>query len=168
MNNQTYGLTKGQVSPTSDLGYRTSTTPAGSIEGAIDPMAIAMSSGITFLARGFSGNPKHLTKLFERALAHKGFSLVDVLSPCVTYNRVNTYDWYRDHSSYLDEEPSYDSTDRKQAWDMLLHSEKIPLGVIYQGDRQTYETLRPTNAHEPIALQTLQGIDYSEVMEEFF
>ena len=108
MNNQTYGLTKGQVSPTSDLGYRTTTTPAGNIEGAIDPMAIAMSSGITFLARGFSGNPKHLTKLFERAIAHKGFSLVDVLSPCVTYNRVNTYDWYREHSYYLDEEPGYD------------------------------------------------------------
>jgi 2-oxoglutarate ferredoxin oxidoreductase subunit beta len=78
-------------------------------------MAIAMSSGISFLARGFSGNPKHLTKLFERALAHKGFSLVDVLSPCVTYNRVNTYDWYRDHSYYLDEEPGYDPTDRKLA-----------------------------------------------------
>jgi 2-oxoglutarate/2-oxoacid ferredoxin oxidoreductase subunit beta len=168
MNNQTYGLTKGQVSPTSDLGYRTSTTPVGNIEGAIDPMAIAMSSGITFLARGFSGNPKHLTKLFERALAHKGFSLVDVLSPCVTYNRVNTYDWYRDHSYYLDEEPGYDSRDHKQAWDALLHNEKIPLGVIYQGDRPAYEDLRPTNSREPIALQALQGIDYSEVMEEFF
>jgi 2-oxoglutarate/2-oxoacid ferredoxin oxidoreductase subunit beta len=168
MNNQTYGLTKGQVSPTSDPGFRTSTTPAGNIEGSIDPMAIAMSSGITFLARGFSGNPKHLTKLFERALAHKGFSLVDVLSPCVTYNRVNTYDWYREHSYYLDEEPGYDPTDRKQAWDALLHSDKVPLGLIYQGNRPAYEDLRHTNSRQPIALQALQGIDYAEVMEEFF
>jgi 2-oxoglutarate/2-oxoacid ferredoxin oxidoreductase subunit beta len=127
-----------------------------------------MSSGITFLARGFSGNPKHLTKLFESALAHKGFSLVDVLSPCVTYNRVNTYEWYRDHSYYLEEESGYDSTDRKQAWDTLLQNEKIPLGVIYQEDRPSYGDLRPTNSREPIALQTLQGIDYSEVMQEFF
>jgi 2-oxoglutarate/2-oxoacid ferredoxin oxidoreductase subunit beta len=106
--------------------------------------------------------------LFERAIAHKGFSLVDVLSPCVTYNRVNTYDWYREHSYYLDDEPGYDPTDRKQAWDMLLHSEKTPLGVIFQGNRSSYEDLRPTNSREPIALQTLQGIDYAAVMEEFF
>jgi 2-oxoglutarate ferredoxin oxidoreductase subunit beta len=155
MNNQTYGLTKGQVSPTSDLGYRTTTTPA-------------MASGISFLARGFSGNPKHLTRLFERAIAHKGFSLVDVLSPCVTYNRVNTYDWYRDHSYYLDEEPGYDPTDRKQAWEKVLHSEKVPLGVIYENNRSTYQDLRPTVARDPIALQPLTGRDYSEIMEEFF
>jgi 2-oxoglutarate ferredoxin oxidoreductase subunit beta len=168
MNNQTYGLTKGQVSPTSDLGYRTTTTPGGNIEGAIDPMGIAMASGISFLARGFSGNPKHLTRLFERAIAHKGFSLVDVLSPCVTYNRVNTYDWYRDHSYYLDEEPGYDPTDRKQAWEKVLHSEKVPLGVIYENNRSTYQDLRPTVARDPIALQPLTGRDYSEIMEEFF
>ena len=127
-----------------------------------------MSSGISFLARGFSGNPKHLTKLFERAIAHKGFSLVDVLSPCVTYNRVNTYDWYREHSYYLDEEPGYDPTDREHAWDRLLRSEKVPLGVIYTGTRPSYEELRPANSRTPIALQPLTGIDYSEVMEEFF
>jgi pyruvate/2-oxoacid:ferredoxin oxidoreductase beta subunit len=164
MNNQTYGLTKGQVSPTSDLGYRTTTTPAGNIEGAIDPMAIAMSSGISFLARGFSGNPKHLTKLFERAIAHKGFSLVDVLSPCVTYNRVNTYDWYREHSYYLDEEPGYDPTDRKQRGTCCCILRKS--GRDFR-ERPTYEELRPT-FREPIALQTLQGIDYAAVMEEFF
>src|SRR5439155_17545141 len=109
-NNQVYGLTKGQYSPTSDKGYVSTTSPEGSIEVMANPMAIAMAGGATFVGRGFAGDPKHLTELIKKAINHKGYALVDVLQPCVTYNKINTYDWYKERVYKADEDESFDNT----------------------------------------------------------
>ncbi|MBI4639304.1 MAG: 2-oxoacid:ferredoxin oxidoreductase subunit beta [Candidatus Tectomicrobia bacterium] len=167
MNNQTYGLTKGQASPTSDFNFRTVTTPEGNIEGAINPMAIALSSGITFLARVNAGDPKHMAMIIEKAIAHKGFALVDIFSPCVTYNKVNTYDWYKENSYYLEEEDGYDPSNFEMAVQKVFPKEKLPLGVIYQREKPTYEELRPGSSRVPIVHEPLYGIDYSKILQEF-
>ena len=96
MNNEIYGLTTGQVSPTSETGMKTKTTPLGNLEGMLNPLALALASACGFVARGFSGQPKHLTQLYKAGIEHPGFALIDVFSPCVTYNKVNTYPYFRE------------------------------------------------------------------------
>lgn len=137
--NQIYGLTTGQTSPTSDLGFKTKTTPTGSIERAVMPLALALGAGGTFIARGFAGDPKHLKDLLKQAITHKGFSHVDVLQPCVTFNRVNTFAWYRERVYKL-EETGWDPADRTKAFEKALEwGDKIPLGVIYREEKPSFE-----------------------------
>lgn len=144
-NNQVYGLTTGQMSPTTLRGVKTKTTPYGSIDSPVNPLALALSAGATFVARGFSGDVLHLVALIKEALAHRGFALVDVLSPCVTFNRVNTYDWFRARVYKLEEvghNPSDYSEAYKRAleWPTLDPYGKIPIGVFYRReDLPTYE-----------------------------
>ncbi|TGU57908.1 2-oxoacid:ferredoxin oxidoreductase subunit beta, partial [Mesorhizobium sp. M00.F.Ca.ET.186.01.1.1] len=95
MDNQIYGLTKGQTSPRSATGFVTKSTPQGSIESSITPVELALSVGATFVAQSFSSDLKGLTDLIEKGIQHEGFSLINVFSPCVTYNKVNTYDWFK-------------------------------------------------------------------------
>ena len=139
-NNQIYGLTKGQYSPTSEKGFITTTSPDGAIELAFNPMAIALAAGATFIARGFAGEPKHLAELIAQGIQHRGYALIDVLQPCVTFNRVNTYSWYRQRVYHLEEE-GYDPSDRDAAWEKAHEwEERIPLGVLYRMEGQpTYE-----------------------------
>lgn len=96
MDNQIYGLTKGQTSPRSSAGFVTKSTPDGSIEPALSPMELALTSGATFVAQGFSSDIKELTALIEAGIKHKGFAFINVFSPCVTYNKINTYDWFKE------------------------------------------------------------------------
>jgi 2-oxoglutarate ferredoxin oxidoreductase subunit beta len=132
-NNQIYGLTKGQYSPTSDKGFVTTTSPDGSIEAALNPLAVAIAAGATFVARGFAGEPRHLAQLITEAMQHRGYALIDVLQPCVTFNRVNTYDWYRSRVYKLDE--AYDPRDREVAWAKAQEwEERIPMGVLFRAD----------------------------------
>ncbi len=139
-NNQIYGLTKGQYSPTSEKGFITTTSPDGAIELAFKPMAIALAAGATFIARGFAGEPKHLAELIAQGIQHRGYALIDVLQPCVTFNRVNTYSWYRQRVYHLEDE-GYDPSDRDAAWEKAHEwEERIPLGVLYRMEGQpTYE-----------------------------
>jgi 2-oxoglutarate ferredoxin oxidoreductase subunit beta len=131
--NQIYGLTKGQYSPTSEHGFVTTTSPDGAIEMALNPMAVALACGASFIARGFAGEPKHLAGLIVQALNHRGYALIDVLQPCVTFNRVNTYDWYRQRIYHLEDEDGYDPTDRRAAWEKAQEwGDRIPVGVLYQ------------------------------------
>jgi 2-oxoglutarate ferredoxin oxidoreductase subunit beta len=138
-NNQIYGLTKGQYSPTSDPGLVTSTSPDGAFEMAANPVALAVTAGGTFVSRGFAGDVKHLADLIAMAFEHRGYSLVDVLQPCVTFNRKNTYDWYRERVYKL-EETDHDPADRVAAFRKALEwGDAIPLGVFYQAELPTYE-----------------------------
>jgi len=139
-NNQIYGLTKGQYSPTSDKGLVTTTSPDGSIEVAFNPVAIALAAGAGFIARAFAGEPKHMAQMIAEGMRHKGYSLIDVLQPCVTFNRVNTYDWYRKRIYHL-EDAGYHWADRGAAWAKAHEwEEQIPVGVIYRNDNlPTYE-----------------------------
>jgi 2-oxoglutarate ferredoxin oxidoreductase subunit beta len=132
MNNEIYGLTTGQVSPTSETGMKTKTTPHGNLEGMLNPMALALASGCGFIARGFSGQPKHLMKLYVDGIRHPGFALIDVFSPCVTFNKVQTYDWFR-HRVYKLEDTDHDSANFHGAMDKALEwGEKIPIGLLYR------------------------------------
>ncbi len=139
MNNQIYGLTTGQASPTSAHSFVTKSTPAGNIEEPINPIAIAVVAGATYVARGFSGDPKHLTELIQNGIKHKGFALIDVFSPCVTWNKVNTYEYFR-QKCYKFNGPDYNTSDTMQALLKSRESDpKIPIGLFYETQRPTYE-----------------------------
>ena len=155
MNNQIYGLTTGQASPTSERGMLTKSTPSGLLEVPVNPIALALISGATYVSRGFSGNADHLSTIIENALSHKGFSLVDVLSPCVTYNKIQTYQWFRDRVYTLEDE-EHDTNDLKQALSKSYEWEsKIPLGVFYKADKPTYDGDEPALQDGPLVNQPL-------------
>ena len=148
--NQIYGLTKGQTSPTSDLGTRTRTTPFGTVEPGLNPLAISVMMDAGFVARGFSGNPKHLAELIKQAVRHPGFALVEVLQNCVSFNHVNTAKWYS-HRVYDVAEDKHDPTDPEQAWKRALEwGDRIPIGVIYKSSRPSYDRLHPVASKGPI------------------
>lgn len=136
MDNQIYGLTKGQTSPRSAAGFKTKSTPGGAIEPSLKPMEMALSAGATFVAQGFSSDIKELTAIIEAGIQHKGFSFINVFSPCVTYNKINTYDWFKEHLVKLSEREDYDSTSREQAMKVVMETEGLVTGIIYQ-DKET-------------------------------
>lgn len=132
MNNEIYGLTTGQVSPTSELGMVTKTTPGGNVEPHLNPVLLALSAGCEFVARGFSGDQRHLVELYKQALQHPGFALVDIFSPCVTFNKVNTYDFFRKRVVRL-EDIGHDPTDFAAAVEQARRwGDQIPIGLFYR------------------------------------
>jgi len=162
-NNQIYGLTKGQYSPTSDAGFITKTSPDGSFEMAANPVALSLAAGATFIARGFAGDAKGLASLIALAVQHSGYSLVDILQPCVTFNKKNTYDWYRERVYDL-AETDYDPSDRVAAFQKALEwGDRIPLGVIYQTQLPTYEEQVPGLRAGPIATRQLKPLSTAQV-----
>ncbi|MCB9362880.1 2-oxoacid:ferredoxin oxidoreductase subunit beta [Candidatus Woesearchaeota archaeon] len=136
--NQVYGLTTGQTSPTSDKGFKSKSTPQGVIERPVNPLALALTSGATFVSAGFAGDIRQLQTLFEQALTHTGFSLLNVYQPCHTYNKVNTYDWFRDRVYKLDES-THDSSDFHNAVKLAYDPEKLATGVLFQAEHPSYE-----------------------------
>ena len=138
-NNQIYGLTKGQASPTSEIGLKTKTTPQGVILKPFNPIALAISLGATFVARGYSARISHLTKLIEAGIKHKGFSLIDVLQPCVSFNRLNTYEWYNKRVYDVGTEPDFNPEDVVASYSKSLEwGERIPIGIIHKSKRPSY------------------------------
>ena len=133
MDNQIYGLTTGQTSPTSRVGMKTKSMPFGNIEAPVNPISLALAAGATFVARGFSGEQKHLTELIKLGIQHKGFSFLDVFSPCVTYNHDNTYQWFRPRVKKLENDAAYDAREWQAAMEKsLLWDEEIPIGRFFQ------------------------------------
>ena len=155
VNNRIYGLTQGQTSPTSQQGFVSISTPFGSREFPIDGPQLALGSGGTFIARGFSGEVAHLASLIERGLRHRGFSLIDVLSPCVTHNKVNTYDWYKRHIDPVEDDPSYNPRDKNKACDRLNQTGKIALGLIYEENKPSFEELLFPKEAKPLVWSDL-------------
>jgi len=158
MDNQIYGLTTGQVSPTSRMGMKTKSTPFGNVEGPINPIALALAAGATFIARGFSGEQKHLTDLIKQAIQHKGFAFIDVFSPCVTYNHDNTYPWFNQRVKKLEDDSSYSPSnwiaamEKSQIW-----GEEIPIGKFFQRtDIPSLDEAEPIlDEGGPLALRSL-------------
>ncbi|MCO4096303.1 2-oxoacid:ferredoxin oxidoreductase subunit beta [Macrococcoides canis] len=141
MDNQIYGLTKGQTSPSSAHGFVTKTTPKGSIEKHVSPLELALASGATFVAQSFSSDIKELTSIIEAAVNHKGFSFVNVFSPCVTYNKVNTYDWFKEHLTKLADIEGYDHTNKQLAMNTVHEQDGLVTGIVYQDtEAPTYES----------------------------
>jgi 2-oxoglutarate ferredoxin oxidoreductase subunit beta len=157
MNNEIYGLTTGQCSPTSEPGMKTKSTPQGNLEGMLNPMALALASGCGYVARGFSGDIKQLTKLYVEGIRHPGFALIDVFSPCVTFNKQNTYDWFRKRVYKL-EDKEHDPTDFHAAMDKAMEwGDHIPLGLFYQSPhpRASIDALDPALQPGPLVHQAL-------------
>jgi 2-oxoglutarate ferredoxin oxidoreductase subunit beta len=145
-NNEVYGLTTGQASPTAQIGFVTKSTPTGVVDPPFNPSTLSILSGGTFAARGFAGDIPGLTELIERAISHKGFSVVDVLQPCVTFDKVHTYDWYRKRIQKVNS-LGEKLTDRVKAIEIArLWGDKIPVGVFF-------ETMLPTSEEREMSLE---------------
>ncbi|WP_216831140.1 thiamine pyrophosphate-dependent enzyme [Alkalihalobacterium elongatum] len=127
MDNGVYGNTKGQTSPTSPIGYQSSTTPIGNMDTPINPLLLTWSSGASFIAQGFSGNFKHLENLIVKGIQHKGFSLINVFSPCVVFNKAQGYDFYKENIKYFDQPSS-----SPEEFVGMLSQSKMPAGILWQ------------------------------------
>ena len=158
MDNQIYGLTTGQTSPTSRIGMKTKSMPFGNVDAPVNPISLALAAGATFVARGFSAEQKHLTELIKQAIQHKGFSFLDVFSPCVTYNHDNTFQWFRPRVKKLEENPEYDRSDFQAAVEKsLLWGDEIPIGVFFERtDVPTAHDAEPVLKPGPLVHQNLR------------
>jgi 2-oxoglutarate ferredoxin oxidoreductase subunit beta len=158
MDNQIYGLTTGQLSPTSLKGMKTKSTPFGSVENSINPIPLAIAAGATYVARGYTGQIKHLTELIKGGIQHRGFALIDTFSPCVTFNRDNTHEYFKQRTRQL---VDHDPTDFHAAMDLAYQwGEEIPIGLFWQRtDLPALDELEPVLADAgPLARRSL-GVD---------
>ena len=170
MDNQIYGLTKGQTSPRSGTGFKTKSTPQGSVEPALSPMEMALTSGATFVAQSFSTDLKDLTSIIEAGINHKGFSFINVFSPCVTYNKINTYDWFKENLTKLANVEGYDPGDRETAMRTLMKYNSLVTGIIYQDtERKSYQELVPGYAETPLSRSDLKlnQDSFDQLLAEF-
>ena len=157
MNNQIYGLTTGQVSPTSSAGMKTKSTPFGSVERPVNPITSAIMNGATFVARGFSGDPKQLAVLIKQGIEHKGFALIDIFSPCVTFNLDNDHPFFKQRVKKLEDE-GHDVSDWKSACEKaMMWGDTIYTGLFLQiTDAQSLGALEPVlDDGGPLALRPL-------------
>ena len=164
--NQVYGLTKGQASPTSDVGFITKTTPYGATS-PVNPIALAIVSGASFVGRGFAGDIDHLSHLIKKGITHRGFALIDILQPCVSFNHKNTFQWYRERVYKLEDE-RYDPSDKKAALEKaLVWGERIPIGIIYEENLPVYEDQLPALSEEPLVKQKIDSRRVERLLAEF-
>ncbi|TAN41875.1 MAG: 2-oxoacid:ferredoxin oxidoreductase subunit beta [Nitrospirae bacterium] len=165
--NQIYGLTKGQASPTSMEGMVTKNQPFGVLSEQFNPMAFAVALDCSFVARGFAGDQEHLKMLIKEAVNHKGFTLVDILQPCVSFNKVNTYEWYRQRVYKLGAD--YNSENRIAAFEKALEwGDKIPIGIIYRNNRLDFEERIPVIKDEPLVRQPFDISKVEKTLKEFY
>ena len=165
-NNRVYGLTRGQYSPTSDQGMRTPTSPEGAIDGAVPPLPLAITMGATFVARGYAGEFRQLVWIIGQALQHRGYALVDVLQPCVTFNRPSSYDFYKPRVYKLEDE-GHDVSDKAAAWKLAFEwGERIPIGIFYRAeDVPSYEEQVPALRAGPLTQRPLIKLQPAQVEE---
>lgn len=162
-NNQVYGLTKGQASPTSDEGYITRTQPHGVMSNPFNPVAVAVAMHAGFVARGFSGEVDSLAELITNAIAHPGFALVDVLQPCVSFNKVNTFSWYQNRCKPLP--PDYDPSDWHSAMAKAMEwGDMIPVGILYRNDRPSFESRFEVLEKGPLAGGTVDKDELRDII----
>lgn len=165
--NQIYGLTKGQASPTSEKGHVTASTPAGSPDNPVHPIQTAIAGGATFVARGSASNLPHLKDLVVKGIQHQGFSLIDVLQPCITFNKINTYAWLKE-KTYLLADDAYDKSNYMQAMERALEwDEKVPIGIFYNVKKSTHSEEMGLNKRKPVVYNAAQP-DISELLKAYY
>lgn len=165
--NQIYGLTKGQASPTSMEGMVTKTQPFGVFSEQLNPMALAVASDCSFAARSFAGDGEHLKEMMKEAINHKGFALLDILQPCVTFNKINTFEWYKKRVYKIEDQ--YNPEDRVEAFKKALEwGEHIPVGVIYKNRRPTLEERFPALKEGPLVHQPFEKSSIEAIIKEFY
>jgi 2-oxoglutarate ferredoxin oxidoreductase subunit beta len=163
--NMTLGLTTGQTTATSQKGFRSKSTPFGSVNPPLNPLAHALVANGTFVARGFSGEMKHLQSLMVQAMRHRGFSYIDVFQPCVSFNYLNTWEWYRQRVYKL-EETGHDVNDKQKALDKCFEwGDKIPIGLFYKEERPTYRDNLTHLKETPLSKQSIENVDISSTLE---
>jgi 2-oxoglutarate ferredoxin oxidoreductase subunit beta len=156
-NNQIYGLTKGQASPTTDQGHKTLLQPQGVAYPPLHALALAVAQDCSWVGRGFAGRGEHLTGLYKEALSHKGFAMLEVLQPCVSFNKVNTFSWYEKRVYHVEEEPDYDPENEMWAYRKAKEwGDRIPIGVIYRHLRPTLEEVSSVLQAGPLVGQPLE------------
>lgn len=166
-NNQIYGLTKGQPSPTSMEGMVTKNQPFGVFSEQLNPMALAVALDCSFVARGFVGDMELLKELMKASIQHKGFSLLDILQPCVTFNKINTYEWYRQRVYHI--EPGFNPEDRIEAFKKALEwGDRIPVGIIYRNNRPLLEERIPVLQEKPLIKQPFDISKIEATLKEFY
>jgi 2-oxoglutarate ferredoxin oxidoreductase subunit beta len=166
-NNQVYGLTRGQASPTTGKGTYTTIQPYGVLQESMNPLAMAISQNCSFVARGFAGDQEYLKELMKAAITHKGFALLDIFQPCVTFNKINTFKWYRDRVYKLEDE--YDPYNHLKAFERSLEwGDKIPNGIFYKNERETLEEGIPTIQEEPLVRQKFSIEDVKHEIGKFY
>lgn len=167
-NNQRYSLTTGQASPTTQQGDKTKTSPFGLVEEPLNPLAIAVANGGTFVARSFAGDINHLSETIVKAHQHPGLAVVDILQPCVTFNKINTFEYFRERVYKLEEEANYDAHNQTNAFEKTLEwGETIPIGVFYQQEKPTYREQLPQIETETLVEKSLNEINLDKLLEEF-
>lgn len=165
-NNQVYGLTKGQASPTTAEGFVTKAQPEGVVSAPFNPIAVAVTMQAGFVARGFSGMIDNLSELIQKAIVHPGFAVIDVLQPCVSFNKINTYAWYKDRCHPLP--PTYDPAD----WDKAIKvarewGNRIPVGIIYRNDRLPFEKNFSVLSQGPLVGRDVDRLKLRKIMEVY-
>ncbi|HUU30367.1 MAG TPA: thiamine pyrophosphate-dependent enzyme [archaeon] len=167
-NNQVYGLTKGQASPTSDPGFVTGTTPEGVCHGHFNPAAVAMALNASFVARTHTGVMEHMIRMMRLAIEHKGLGFLEIMQPCVTYNKVNTLKWYREKSYDIELDPSYDPTDREAAFKKALEwGDRFPIGVLFKSKRPAMAENVAVLKEGPLNAKPAQARGIEPLLESF-
>ncbi len=165
-NNQVYGLTKGQASPTSELGMKTGVQVKGVSNLPLNPLLVALAGGASFVARSFAGDRKHLQEMMKEAIQHKGFAFLDILQPCVTFNKINTFKWYKDRVYYLEEDHEKGNWEqavrRAQEW-----GDRIPLGIFFRQERNVFAGDFPELSREEVFDPRERIYCWPEVLENF-
>lgn len=165
--NRVYGLTTGQVAPTAKRGYKSKSTPNGIIEVEMNPLTLAISQGATFVARGFAGDIPNMVDLIDAGISHKGFSVIDVLQPCVTFNKINTYQYYRERVYKL-EKMGHDPSDRYSAYKFAEQPEDegIPIGLFYENtDRLSYHEQELSLKNGPLIKKEVKTpVNFDEIL----
>ena len=149
MNNSIYGLTTGQTSPTSPLAMKTKSTPFGNAELPINPLALALGSGCSFVARAYTGDVNRLVEIIKAAIEHQGFALVDTFSPCVTFNKINTHQYYKENTKDINK-AGHDPSDIAAAWREATREDYIATGIFYKNERPCYEASEEETLAEPL------------------
>ena len=170
MDNHVYGLTKGQTSPRSDLGFKTKTTPMGNIETPVDTLEMAMAAGATFVAQGFSLQMQELTDLIVAAVKHPGFSLVNVFSPCVTFNKVNTYDWFKEKLVDISNMKEYDNRDKNAVLKCMREHEGLLTGLLYEDvQKPSYEKISGLEENNQMqSVKKLAPDVFDKLVQDFY
>ena len=165
--NMVLGLTTGQATSTSQQGFKSKSTPFGVIPPMLNPVAHALVSNGSFVARGFSGDMFHLKKLMVEAIKHRGFAYVDVFQPCVSFNYLNTYDWFSQRVYKLEDE-GHDVTDRNKALEKAFEwGDRIPIGIFYNKERPIYEDSIPHATEVPPTKVPTENVDITSALQEF-
>ncbi|MCC5909195.1 MAG: 2-oxoacid:ferredoxin oxidoreductase subunit beta [Clostridiaceae bacterium] len=169
LNNQIYGLTKGHTSPLSDQGFVTKSTPEGAEDIPLRPGVLSLSAGATFLAQSFSGFQQQMIDLIVKGIEHEGFSLINVFSPCITFNKTNTYQWYRENLVDVSEDKDYDSSNSQMAMMKLMETDGLCTGLIYQQNEENTNDLIVDVDTKALVNQdlTISQEDFNHLMKGF-